>query len=64
MILGKTWLEDVRGIIKSKERILLMEWYNVTIQSTEVLTPLDCYPVLATAFQYYVQKSQKKDLGI
>jgi hypothetical protein len=50
MILGKTWLEDIRGIIKLKERILLMEQYNVTVWSTEVLTPLDCYPVSATAF--------------
>jgi hypothetical protein len=38
MILGKTWLEDVGGIIKSKERILLMERYNVTVRSTEVRT--------------------------
>jgi hypothetical protein len=50
MILRKTWLEDVRGIIKLKKRILLIEQYNVTIQSTEVLTLLDCYPVSATAF--------------
>jgi hypothetical protein len=64
MILGKTWLEDVGGIIKSKERILLMERYNVTVRSTEVLTPLDCYPVSATAFQYHVRKSRKKDSGI
>jgi hypothetical protein len=31
IILGKTWLEDVEGIIKLKERILLIEQYNVII---------------------------------
>ena len=41
-----------------------MERYNVTVRSTEVLTPLDCYPVSAVAFQYHVRKSRKGDSGI
>jgi hypothetical protein len=64
MILGKTWLEDVNGVINSKDKLLHMGRYNITVQSTETPTPLDCYPVSAVAFQYHVRKSRKKDSGI
>ena len=64
MILGKTWLEDVGGVIDSKEKSLWMKRHKIAVRSTEVLTPLDCYPVSAVAFQYHVRKSRKGDSGI
>ncbi|XPS81508.1 hypothetical protein M3J07_013470 [Ascochyta lentis] len=64
IILRKTWLEDVGGVISTKDKLLSMERYNVTVRSTEVLTPLDCCPVSAVAFQYHVQKSRKENSGI
>ena len=64
MILGKTWLEDVGGVINSKEKSLWIKQHKIAVRSTEVLTPLDCYPVSAVAFQYHVQKSRKGDSGI
>ena len=63
IILGKTWLEDVGGVINTKDKLLSIERYNVTVRSTEVLTPLDCYPVSAVAFQYHVRKSRKENSG-
>jgi len=64
MILGKTWLEDVGGVINTKDRVLSMARYNIAVRSTEATTPLDCYQVSAVTFQYHVRKSRKKELKL
>ena len=64
MILRKTWLESVGGVIDTEQKLVQMKRYGVSVRSSEVTVPLDCYPVSAVAFQYHVRKSQKKELGL
>ena len=64
MILGKTWLESVGGVIDTEQKLVQMKRYGVSVRSSEVTVPLDCYPVSAVAFQYHVRKSQKKESGL
>jgi len=64
MILGKTWLESVEGVIDTQKKSIWMKRYKIAVRSTEVTVPLNCYPVSAVAFQYHVRKSRKKEQGI
>jgi hypothetical protein len=64
MILGKTWLEDVGGIIDAEKKSLWMRRYRVSVHSTEVQTPLECYLVSAAAFQHHVRKSRQAKSGL
>jgi transposase InsO family protein len=64
MILGKTWLEDVGGVIDTENKSLWMRRYRVSVRSSEVHTPLECYPVSAAAFQHHVRESRKECSGL
>ena len=64
IILGKTWLEDVDGVVYAAEHRLDLRRYQISVRSREG-TPalqLDCAAITAAAFQLHVRKSKKQKL--
>ena len=59
MILGKTWLERVGGIIDNERKTLTLLKYGIAVQSTESqANEVKHIPISAAAFQHHVRQSK------
>ena len=60
MILGKTWLERVEGIIDTGKQVLTLAKYGISVRSTELeSTILSCTPISAASFQAHVRRNKR-----
>ena len=61
IILGKTWLEDVDGVVYAAEHRLDLRRYQISIRSREGTPALwfNCATITASTFQLYVRRSKK-----
>lgn len=61
MILGKTWLEDVGGVIDAPQRRLRFCYYGISVPSTESsVREMNPLAVSTAAFKHYVRQSKKR----
>jgi transposase InsO family protein len=59
IILGKTWLERVGGIIDSDKQTLTLSKHGFSVRSTESQEiRVKCYPISAAAFQFHVRRNR------
>jgi len=59
MILGKTWLERVGGIIDNEQKTLTLLKYGIAVQSTESqANEVKHIPISAAAFRHHVRQSK------
>ena len=60
MILGKTWLERVEGIVDTGKQVLTLAKYGISVRSTELeSTILSCTPISAASFQAHVRRNKR-----
>lgn len=61
MILGKSWLEQVSGIINSRQHTLRLPQYGITVRSTESQKgKTDFSLISAAAFQLHVRRNRRE----
>jgi predicted aspartyl protease len=62
MILGKSWLARIGGVIDTAQELLKLRRHGVTVRSTESLRSIPpCAAISAAAFQLHVRKKRKKN---
>ena len=61
MILGRTWLKDMDGIIDESKQRLYLNRYQISLPSTEKnLTRFSCAAISAAAFQMHVRQNKQQ----